>query len=276
ASRTAESAGDGDAVVTAVPAAVAVELVHDFSVLHDDVMDGDRTRRHRPAAWTLFGTGTAVLAGDTLLITAIQQLADGPTPEGVGVLVAAVSEMCAGQASDLAFETRTDVSVPECLTMAEAKTGALMGAACQLGAMASGADRDTAHGYRVFGRQLGLAFQLVDDLLGIWGDPQVSGKPVGADLAARKRSLPVVAALTSGTKAGDLLAQMYASTGDFDQTAVTRAAELVEASGGRAWAQAEAERRTREARQALAAIRPAPGGAEELATLTALMVGRRR
>jgi geranylgeranyl diphosphate synthase, type I len=255
----------------AVDAAVAVELVHDFSLLHDDVMDGDVTRRHRPTTWMVFGVGQAILVGDALLAVAIRQLADA---EAVAVLADAVQELCIGQSADLAFEQRAEVAVAECQAVAEGKTGALLGAACQLGAMAAGADAATAEHYRTFGRELGLAFQLVDDLLGIWGDPAVTGKPAGSDLASRKKSLPVVAALSSGTRAGANLARLYGREGDLDRETIAHAADLVEAAGGRAWASAEAGRRIDSAMDALAGARPGPAGASDLRTLSALIIGR--
>jgi geranylgeranyl diphosphate synthase type I len=252
---------------SAVPAAIAVELTHDFSLLHDDVIDGDLTRRHQATAWTAFGTGQALLAGDALLAVAIGQLGDS---EQVRVLTAAVNDLCAGQSADIAFEDSDDVDIARCLTMAEEKTGALLGAACQLGAMAGGAGASSG-AYRVFGRELGLAFQLVDDMLGIWGDPAVTGKPVGSDLAARKKSLPVVAALTSQTPAGAELARHYARDSGID---VGHAAELVEQAGGRAWARAEATRRTASAMRALDAACPAMPGAADLRILAALITER--
>jgi geranylgeranyl diphosphate synthase, type I len=258
----------GGSPSAAIPAAVAVELVHDFSLLHDDVMDGDLTRRHQPAAWTVFGTGQAILVGDALLALAVEQLADA---DSMGVLSAAVRELCAGQSADVEFEDRSDVDVAECLAMVEGKTGALLGAACQLGAMSAGLSSAATSCYRVFGRELGLAFQLVDDLLGIWGDPAVTGKPAGNDLAARKKSLPVVFALCSDTPAGRDLAVAYAAEGNLD---VGYAAGLVEAAGGRAWAQSEADRRTSAALQALAAAAPTPAGAADLHTLASLITSR--
>lgn len=261
-----------------VSAAVAVELVHDFSLLHDDVMDGDLMRRHRPAAWAAFGISEAILVGDVLLILAMQQLATQQLggSEQVKVLAGAVRELCEGQSADLAFETRTDVTLAECLTMAEGKTGALLGAACQLGALAAGADSVTAGRYRAFGRDLGVAFQLVDDLLGIWGDPAVTGKPAGADLIARKKSLPVVAALTSATEAGEHLAQLYHRDDPLDEHGVIAAAELIAAAGGRAWAQGEADRRKHAALTALDSAAPSPQGAADLRLLAELMTHRDR
>lgn len=256
-----------------VGAAVAVEMVHDFSLLHDDVMDGDLIRRHRPSVWAVFGTGPAILVGDVLLTAAMQQAG---IADGVRVLAGAVQDLCAGQWADLAFEDRGDVTLAECIQMAEGKTGALLGAACQLGALAAGADPAVAGLYRRFGRQLGVAFQLADDLLGIWGDPKVTGKPAGSDLVSRKKSLPVVAALASHTQAGDHLAWLYGRDEAWDPVAITHVAELIEAAGGRAWAQAEADRRTASALSALAQADPDPDAAADLGVLAALITHRDR
>lgn len=236
------TAVSGD-VREAVPEAVAIELAHDFSVLHDDVMDGDTTRRHRPAAWTVFGLSEAILVGDTLQSLACRLLAGRPS---ITVLTEAILQLCIGQAQDMAFERRAEVGLAECVAMAERKTGALFSAACEMGAVAAGADRGTGQLLGEFGRQVGIAFQLTDDLLGIWGDPSVTGKPAHSDLANRKKSLPVVAALHSKTAASDELARRYrqASSGDpetADQLAAL--ASLVEAAGGRRWAEDEADRR---------------------------------
>ena len=105
---------------------------------------------------------------------------------------------------DLAFESRGDVTLPECIEMAGDKTAALMACACTIGAVHVGAPAELAMGLAEFGGHVGLAFQLTDDLLGIWGAPEVTGKPVRSDLRARKKSLPVVAALTSGSEPGEV------------------------------------------------------------------------
>ncbi len=181
----------------AVPAAVAVELVHNFSLLHDDIMDGDTERRHRPTAWTVYGVGMAILAGDALLALAQDLLLEGQPPESVWAsrcLSAAIQRLIAGQGADLAFERRGDVTVAECLDMAGDKTAALMACACSIGAVYVGGPAGMAKSLAGFGAYAGLAFQLTDDLLGIWGAPEVTGKPVRSDLRARKKSLPVVAA----------------------------------------------------------------------------------
>ncbi|MDQ3990225.1 MAG: polyprenyl synthetase family protein [Actinomycetota bacterium] len=239
---TAEAVGGVPA--SAVPAAVAVELVHNFSLLHDDVMDGDLTRRHRPTAWSVFGTGEAVLAGDALLTLALEVLAGSGHPaarEQLRMLSAAVLNLLDGQSADLAFEQRTDVGLTECLAMARGKTGALLGCACALGALSGGGCPEQVEQMRGFGEHLGLAFQFVDDLLGIWGDPAVTGKPVHSDLRTRKKSLPVVAALASGTPAGRELDALYHREQPPSGADLVRAAKLIDIAGGRDWSQARAD-----------------------------------
>ncbi|MGB6458029.1 MAG: polyprenyl synthetase family protein [Streptosporangiaceae bacterium] len=218
-----------------VPAA-AVELVHNFSLLHDDIMDGDTERRHQPTAWTVYGVGAAILAGDALLALAQDVLLENP-PYGVWAarcLSAAVQRLIAGQGADLAFERRDDVTVEECLDMAGDKTAALMACACSIGVIYLGGSANLAMSLSGFGAHAGLSFQLVDDLLGIWGAPQITGKPVGSDLRARKKSVPVVAALTSGTAAGRELAALLATPEPLTEDEVSRATALVEAAGGKA------------------------------------------
>jgi geranylgeranyl diphosphate synthase type I len=231
-----------------VPGAVAVELVHNFSLLHDDVMDGDAERRHRPTVWWLWGSSNAVLIGDALLALATEVLLESPSlaaPAAAAELMAATRTLVHGQIADLAFESRTRVGVDECLEMADGKTGALLGASAAIGARLAGAPARVVDALRGYGRDLGMAFQLVDDLLGIWGDPAVTGKPVLADLRSRKKTLPVTHVLAQNGPAGRELAAWYATPPPPDGDRIEqlrRAAELVEAGGGRAWATAQAER----------------------------------
>jgi geranylgeranyl diphosphate synthase, type I len=267
----------GGAPATAVPAAVAVELVHNFSLLHDDVMDGDVTRRHRPTAWHVFGTSMAILAGDALLTLAFDVLAatgHSAAGDGVRVLGAAVQELVDGQRADIAFEERADVDLPECLRMAERKSGALLGCAAALGAAFGGGDPEQVAQLRGFAERLGLAFQVVDDLLGIWGDPDVTGKPLHSDLDNRKKSLPVVAALTSGTPAGDELAALYHRDAPLSAADLAHAAELIEAAGGHAWGRAQADGLLAQALRHLRAAGPTPESAAELRTLAELITHR--
>ncbi|WP_131741405.1 family 2 encapsulin nanocompartment cargo protein polyprenyl transferase [Actinomadura roseirufa] len=265
----------GGAAAAAVPAAVAVELTHNFSLLHDDVIDGDLTRRHRPTAWSVFGANAAILAGDALLAASFEILAAGRgAVAGVRTLSRAVLDLVEGQSADLAFEERCDVTLDECLTMASRKTGALLGGACALGAAAGGGTPDQVARLCAFGDRIGLAFQLVDDLLGIWGDPAVTGKPVHSDLRNRKKSLPVVAALTSGTPEGGELAALYAGSGSLDGDEPAHAAALIDAAGGRGWAADRAGDLLEEAKAELAAAAPAAVAAAELHALADLVTHR--
>ncbi|MGH8930882.1 MAG: family 2 encapsulin nanocompartment cargo protein polyprenyl transferase [Egibacteraceae bacterium] len=267
----------GGAAAAAVPAAAAVELVHNFSLLHDDVLDGDATRRHRPTAWSVFGMNAAILAGDALLTLALDLLAASGHPaatDAIRVLSAAVQDLLEGQSADLAFERRVQVELAECLRMAEQKTAALMGCACALGALFGGGRPEQIHCLRGFGQHLGLAFQHVDDLLGIWGDPAVTGKPVYSDLRSRKKSLPVIAALISGTAAGLDLAELYHRDQPLPGSDVVHAAELIDIAGGRAWSQVQVDGLLAEAMRALQAANPAARAAGELGALARLATHR--
>jgi geranylgeranyl diphosphate synthase type I len=152
-----------------------------------------------------------------------------------------VQELVDGQLADADFETRNDVVPAECVRMAQLKTGALLGCCTALGALLGGGRPDQIDHLRLYGEDLGLAYQYIDDLLGIWGTPSVTGKPVYSDLSRRKKSLPVVAALASGTPAARELAALYGRTDELSEHELTTAAALVETAGGRATSQAQAD-----------------------------------
>ena len=264
----------GSAPEPAVPAAVAVELVHNFSLLHDDVMDADTTRRHRPTVWTVFGIPAAILAGDALLALAFDVIAATGHPVSqvaLRGLSGAVQELVVGQVSDVEFERRTDVTLAECVRMAEGKTAALIGQSCALGAQFGNATPARAANLYRFGDRMGLAFQLADDLLGIWGDPSVTGKPVFSDLCSRKKSLPVVAAINAGTREAAELAELYHSPAALD---LAHTADLIDSCGGRAWCQTTADELLAEALRHLAAVRPAAPAEDELTGLARLATRR--
>ncbi|HEX6515286.1 MAG TPA: polyprenyl synthetase family protein [Nocardioidaceae bacterium] len=245
-----------------VPAAIACELVHNFSLIHDDVMDGDLERRHRPTVWSRFGTSSAILAGDALLALANEILAEasGPTVAwAVRCLNATTRRLIAGQTADLGFESRDDVDLDECIRMAGDKTSALLGCAASLGVVLADGPSELAVGLAEYGEHLGLAFQLVDDLLGIWGTSERTGKPVWSDLRAGKKSLPVVAALTAGTPAARRLAALYTADEALTGDRLAEAAALVEEAGGRAWAEEAVERHSAAATEVLDGLEmPAP------------------
>ncbi|MEV6716304.1 polyprenyl synthetase family protein [Lentzea sp. NPDC051208] len=269
----------GGAAGAAVPAAVAVELIHNFSLLHDDVLDGDDTRRHRPTAWRVFGVGPAVLAGDALLIAAGRALTASTHPaasEAMQMLSDATLDLLGGERADIAFEGRDAVGVAECLAMVEGKTAALLASSCAVGGLLGGGDAARVACLRDFGRALGVAYQHVDDLLGIWGEPSITGKPVHADLRSRKKTLPVVAALASGTPEGEEFAALYGQRRVLSDAELAHAAHLVEASGARAWSQAQATLLFHQALEHLHAVAPATRAGAELVALARLAAHRDR
>ncbi|MCH2429075.1 MAG: polyprenyl synthetase family protein [Acidimicrobiales bacterium] len=252
-----------------VPGAVAVELVHNFSLVHDDIIDGDTERRHRATVWSAFGVDDAVISGDALHTLAFQVLLDDPTPERVVAttrLVDATAAMIAGQAADMAFDDRLDVDLAACLAMEADKTGALLGYAASVGAVLAGADTTRVNALEAFGQEMGLAFQAVDDVLGIWGDPTVTGKAAGNDLRERKKSLPVALVLDAGDSAADELRAVYAGDGDLSDADVIRVAALIEEAGGR-------DRTVVEARQHLDTALDTLGGVDLVETVVVELAG---
>lgn len=256
----------------------AVEWVHNFSLVHDDVIDRDEVRRHRPAVWAALGLPAALLGGDALLALALRVLADMPGRDSiraVSVLAEAVVKLLEGQALDIAFEQRKSVTVEEYRAMAAGKTGALMGAACTLGALSAGADAERAKHFGSFGTRLGVAVQIADDLLGLYGVGATTGKPVGSDIAARKKSYPIAAALGSGTEADRELAGLYADPQTLLPDQASRAADLVEQAGGVRLARQSIEREVQGSFAALTEAAPATAAREELTVLATLMTDRR-
>ncbi|WP_436735669.1 polyprenyl synthetase family protein [Streptomyces sp. BBFR102] len=272
----------GASAATALPAAVAVELVHTFSLLHDDIMDGDPVRRRRPAVWRAYGVGPAVLAGDALHALAVQSLAEAPgdrAPAAVRHLSRTLSALVRGQADDLRFEelpwTGPDApGVAAYRAMAEHKTGSLLGCAAALGAELGGAPKVTVAALDQAGRHLGVAFQAVDDLLGIWGDPALTGKPVHGDLRQRKKTYPVLAALAGSGPARRELAALLDSAEPLEGAAAARAAALVDEAGGRAATRTEASTHLDAARACLRAACPDPAAARDLDALAGALLDR--
>ncbi|SDH53370.1 polyprenyl synthetase family protein [Nonomuraea jiangxiensis] len=262
----------GGTAELALPGAVAVELVHAFSLVHDDIIDNDERRRHRDALWKAYGVGPALLAGDALLALAVSRLAGWP--EAMKYLSAALVELVQGQTADMAFEERpwrgaNRVTVEEYTTMAAGKTGGLLGASAAVGVVLGGSP-ELADRMWDMGRDLGVAFQIVDDMLGIWGDPGLTGKPVHSDLRRDKKTLPVLAALASGGSAAKELSAVLVA-GVVDDDSARRAADLVTDAGGRAAAQAMADHYLTTALRVMDECLP---GATELRALCHSLVDR--
>jgi geranylgeranyl diphosphate synthase type I len=270
-----------------VPGAVAVELVHNFSLLHDDLMDGDEQRRHRDTVWKVHGPAQAILVGDALFALASEVLLEEGGPHACRAarrLSVAARKLIDGQAQDIGFEHRERVSVVECLEMEGNKTGALIACAASIGAVLGGAGDADADALERYGWHLGLAFQAVDDLLGIWGDFRSTGKQTWSDLRQRKKSLPVVAALAARGPAAERLTALLTADAkkspeefdDFDEAEFAMRAELIEEAGGRAWTAAEARRQHDTALAALDGLRMPADTREQLRALADFIVVRER
>ncbi|MEV1084054.1 polyprenyl synthetase family protein [Streptomyces sp. NPDC050211] len=259
-----------------VPAAAASELLHNWALVQDDIMDGDVLRRHRPTAWKAFGTSNALLAADALLMLALQQLTAVDERGALActrILQGAVLQLIEGEDADLAYAERPAVSMDECMAMTVDKT-AEGPAACAMGARMASDDMERVEALRSFGECLGLAYQITDDLLGIWGDPSVTGKSAASDLTSRKKTVPVVAALNSATPAGRQLADLYQHEGPLGPDEITRAARLVQEAGGRAWAEQQATSWLAKAFGHLDSAAPAPQPRSELRALAHAIIQR--
>lgn len=191
----------------ALPAAAAVELVHNFSLVHDDVQDNSEKRRGRPTVWVKWGVPMAINAGDALFVQSSQAMIDLAKNYPSDVVVKAAQilhdtclDLTRGQYMDLFYEKRLDLTVDDYWPMVAGKTAALLAACTSIGAVLGGAEEPTLEAYRSFGHYLGLAFQVQDDLLGIWGDEALTGKSAASDLVEGKNSLPVLVGLSKKGK----------------------------------------------------------------------------
>ncbi|MCP3754605.1 polyprenyl synthetase family protein [Streptomyces sp. TBY4] len=282
---------EGDSLVRA--GAAAVEMLHAVSLLHDDVMDKDEVRRGRPAAWRVFGAAAVESAVGALIPHALELVFLGvpgaPGPVGgpgdlrrlrasaraAGLLGDALVRLAQGQALDLALEEEACPGAGATLRVHADKTGSLFACACALGAAPEAAGELAA-----FGEHLGIAFQIVDDVLGVWGDPAVTGKPAGADLTARKKSHPVAVALAAdvtGTEGSvsRRLHELYAMPGQWNPAQTGEVRRLLDRTGARAVSEAAARAHERLALDALDRVcPPSQQAAGDLRALAAFVVGR--
>ena len=266
----------------ALPAATAVELVHNFSLIHDDIEDNSETRRHRDTVWHLWGIPQAINTGDAMWslarLSCHRLAALGHAPEAILRVVAALDraclELCTGQYLDLAFEGQAVVSPEDYISMISGKTAALLAAALESGAVLAGASDASVAAYRNFGHALGLAFQICDDILGIWGDPAVTGKSAAGDILTRKKTLPALYALAWERDRGDdAMARRYAGP-TLSAEDIPAVLAVLDRAGARAYAEAQAAEHTRRALDYLDASGGRGAACEGLRALALSLVGR--
>ncbi len=223
----------------ALPAAAALELVHNFSLIHDDIQDDDKERRHRPTVWAIWGKPQAINAGTAMRILANTALArfqgDGISLQKQLVINQRLDEislrLIEGQYLDISFENRFDIKVNDYLTMIEGKTASLISGSMEIGAFLGTDNEASIRSFREIGKNLGLAFQIKDDILGIWGNQEETGKPSGNDIRRRKKSFPVVYALENVN--GNLRKELIAiyQNGAMDEESVDQVLEIFDTSG---------------------------------------------
>ncbi|MFH7595702.1 polyprenyl synthetase family protein [Streptomyces racemochromogenes] len=255
-----------------LPAALACELAFNAAVIHDDIIDRDRTRRGRPAVWALFGEPDAILAGNALTAVAFDVLATArPDLAAVttGWLARTVVKLNAGQLLDIRFEDRDEVTLQDYLTMVDGKAGSFAECGCALGATFAGADAATVEGLAAFGSRLGLIWQLRNDYLGIWGDPSLTGKQAHSDLKSRKKTYPLLTALAQTGEQQERLVDLYhhAPPGPLSDQDAQRAADLIDRCGGREATLTETRRQLDDALAPLDHLVPDPAAREALAAL---------
>ncbi|MFQ5861179.1 MAG: polyprenyl synthetase family protein [Dehalococcoidia bacterium] len=268
----------------ALPAAAALELVHNFSLVHDDVQDGDVERRHRPTVWSLWGEGQALWAGNglrslgdlALLALKGQGLSHRQPLRASAVLTKAYLEMVEGQYLDLSFEERLDVGVEDYLDMVARKTGALIRCAMEVGAVVATEDEPAVQAFRRCGSHLGLAFQIRDDVLGTWGDQATTGKSAGNDVRRKKKTFPVIYGLEHASpEARETLLRLY-SQPSLDADEAGWVLTLLSDLQAPQHAQALVEELTSQALQALADVELPSWGRQELQELAQFLCSRQR
>lgn len=260
----------------ALPAAAAIELIHNFSLIHDDIEDDSPLRRGRPTVWAKWGIAQAINTGDamfTLAHLAVLELERTAPLEIVlracQIVFNACLHLTQGQYLDISFEKRSDLKVEDYWPMVSGKTAALIGACTELGALIAGANQVVLAAYRQFGISLGLAFQTQDDLLGIWGDAALTGKSADSDLVSGKKSLPVLFGLGQRGE----FARRWAE-GSIQPAEVRWFADQLEAEGSRSFGEEKAATLTEQALQALEKAGPQGEAGRELHALALKLLKR--
>lgn len=251
----------------ALPAAAAVELLHNFSLVHDDIQDDSPLRHGRPTVWKIWGVANAINAGDalfTLAYCALENLSENDVPPDTVIEIWRIFnhtnlELTRGQHLDMRFEKQNQVSVDDYVSMISGKTAALLAACAQIGSLVATNDTTVAQRYAEFALNLGIAFQIRDDILGIWGDPGLTGKSVATDILSRKKSLPVLYGLARSPELEGIYAQEQ-----LGETDVTRAVALLDAAGAHQYAKDTEGRYYQQAIQALNQANPQGAGATGL------------
>jgi octaprenyl-diphosphate synthase len=241
----------------AVSLAAAMELIHTATLVHDDIVDNSDTRRGRATANFFWGNSASVLMGDYLVIKAFSIAADAGDGRILRLLCDTIGRMCEGEVLQLCVRAEKSLDVGTYLKIIEAKTGILMSTCCRAGALLGGAALDQIEALAQFGARVGLAFQIIDDILDYTGEKQALGKPVGSDLREAKVTLPLIYALSRAGKADqDQLEQALERSSALRPEEIAAVAQVIERYEGFIMAQKQAAAFVRDARRVLAMIPP--------------------
>ena len=270
------AAAAGNDWENALPAAAAVELLHNFSLVHDDIQDDSDLRRGRITLWAKWGVAQAINAGDSMFALAHMALERLEAITSAQVYIQAARllprtslQLTQGQYLDLAYEDASDLALESYWPMVQGKTAVLISTCSQLGALTNGAKDESLEAYIRFGEKLGLAFQVHDDLLGIWGVSHQTGKSASSDLLSEKKSLPVLYALNQDGQFSSLW-----KSGKGNEAQLEELARLLESEGGKEYAEEMAEKLTAEALDALDQANPHPDPGNALKELALELVQR--
>lgn len=274
----------GGALEMAMPSAVALEFIHNFSLIHDDIQDRDEIRHNRKTLWAVWGDPKALVAGNVLRVVAdecLHQLLDSGLDYdralAAGTLLTeAYLEMIEGQYLDLQFEGRHDISMSDYLNMISRKTGALIRCSLNLGAVVGAQEQGVADAFKESGRAMGYVFQIIDDVLGVWGDEETTGKPVGADIRRKKNSYPVVYTMgRANDKDQKMLNEIYEKD-ELDDSDVDSVLAVMDRLDVKNQAQQEAEKYANVALESLAPVELSREARQEVEDLAHFLLVRDR
>ena len=259
--------------------ATGIEVYHNYTLLHDDLMDQADRRRGKPTVHKVWNENTAILSGDAMLVLAYQFMAEG-CPAGLlkpvmDLFSLTALEICEGQQFDMEFETRDDVTEEEYLEMIRLKTSVLLAAALKLGAMLGGASEEDAARLYDFGVNLGVAFQLKDDLLDVYGDVKVFGKNIGGDILCNKKTYLLIQAYRQASDAQRAELERWVKAGQFDPAEkIAAVTDLYDAFGEKALSERKIEEYTRRAEESLAQVSVPTNRKQELQALMESLMHR--
>lgn len=268
----------------ALPAAAAIELIHNFSLIHDDIEDMDEQRRHRPTVWKLWGIPHAINVGDGMHVLAnlcalrLREInvTDKKIVDVLQILNETVMKLCEGQFLDMEYEKKPSITIDMYMDMIYRKTAALIEASTYIGAILATENQEIIEKFKLFGKNIGLAFQIIDDIIGIWEKEEKTGKPKASDIRNKKKTLPIIYSLEKASKEEkEFLKKVYKKEGKAKDGEIKRILEILENSGAKEFSVKIAKRYEKKALENLKATRIKNSSIEKLKILTKFISDRK-